>query len=66
MAVKYAKNQLARNNLFDCKVGETVKYRSGRGGQLVTGKVVKMGSKYVQVKTGTTIWRVPANMLEAA
>lgn len=63
-AVKYAKAQKARANIWTFRVGDDVRF-NGKG-RAVVGKVTKLGRKYVQVKEGYTTWRVPANMLEAA
>lgn len=63
-AVKYAKAQAAKRNLWTFRVGDDVRF-NGKG-RAVVGKVTKLGRKYVQVKEGFTTWRVPANMLEAA
>ena len=64
MAVKYAKAQQAKVNMYYTKVGDTVKFSNK--GRTIVGTVLKKGQKFVQVKEGITVWRVPANMLEAA
>ena len=46
--------------------GDTVKFHSIKRGVTVTGTVTKVAIKYVTVKDGVTLWKVPANMLEAA
>jgi hypothetical protein len=46
--------------------GDTVKFHSTKRGVTVTGTVTKVAIKYVTVKDGAMLWRVPANMLEAA
>jgi hypothetical protein len=43
-----------------------VKFHSIKRGVTVTGTVTKVAIKYVTVKDGATLWKVPANMLEAA
>jgi hypothetical protein len=46
--------------------GDTVKFHSTKRGVTVKGIVTKVAIKYVTVKDGVTLWKVPANMLEAA
>jgi hypothetical protein len=64
MAVKYAKSQMGRANLYTVKVGDQVKFNNK--GRIVTGSLFSKGRKYVKVLEGRTTWRVPANMIEAA
>lgn len=61
-AVKYRRAQLARRNTATLRVGATVSF-VGRNGATVQGTVQKVMIKNVSVKTPTTTWRVPANML---
>ena len=65
MAVKYAKAQKAKVNIYTFRPGDTVSFVA-RGGRKIVGTVVKTMQKNVQVKEGYTMWKVPANMLEAA
>ena len=65
MAVKFARNQLATKNKFTFRAGSQVKF-VGRQGETVFGEVTKVNRKFIMVRSGMTIWRVPANMLEAA
>jgi hypothetical protein len=65
-AVKFARAQLTHQNKRNFQVGDTVSFNSTKMRQTVTGKVRKIAIKYVTVDTGQTLWRVPANMLEAA
>lgn len=67
MAVKFARNQIAKENKRSMWVGDSVKFTSSRTGQVVLGTVQKVNRKFIVVreKTGNMTWRVPANMLEA-
>ena len=60
-AIKMRRTQLARKNVFTLQAGDTVSF-VGRG-RKITGQVVKIMQKNVQVKEGFTMWRVPASML---
>ena len=65
-AVQYAKAQLRKEKIRSFTKGDTVKFHSAKRGVTVVGQVTKVAIKYVTVKDGTMLWRVPANMLEAA
>ena len=65
-AVKFRRAQLVRQNTGTLVLGTRVKFTSSRSGQLVIGKVKKVNRKFIHVDTGSTVWRVPANMLEHA
>jgi LysM repeat protein len=66
-AVQYARAQLGKQKIRTFTKGDTVKFTSAkRGGLVVQGTVTKVAIKYVTVKDGVTLWKVPANMLEAA
>ena len=65
-AVQYARAQLRKEKIRTFTKGDTVKFHSVKRGVTVTGTVTKVAIKYVTVKDGTMLWRVPANMLEAA
>jgi len=65
-AVQYAKAQLRKEKIRSFTKGDTVKFHSTKRGITVTGTVTKVAIKYVTVKDGAMLWRVPANMLEAA
>ena len=66
-AVQYARAQLGKQKIREFTKGDTVKFTSAkRGGLVVQGTVTKVAIKYVTVKDGATLWKVPANMLEAA
>ena len=65
-AVNYARAQLRATKIRSFTKGDTVKFYSTKRGFTVTGTVTKVAIKYVTVKDGAMLWRVPANMLEAA
>ena len=65
-AVQYARAQLRAVKIRSFTKGDTVKFLSIKRGVTVTGTVTKVAIKYVTVKDGVTLWKVPANMLEAA
>ena len=65
-AVQYARAQLRAVKIRSFTKGDTVKFHSIKRGVTVTGTVTKVAIKYVTVKDGTVLWKVPANMLEAA
>ena len=65
-AVQYARAQLGKQKSRTFTKGDTVKFTSAkRGGLVVQGTVTKVAIKYVTVKDGVMLWKVPANMLEA-
>ena len=65
-AVQYARAQLGKQKIRQFVKGDTVKFTSTKRGVTVVGIVTKVAIKYVTVKEGTMLWKVPANMLEAA
>lgn len=65
-AVKFARAGLAKQAKRSFSVGSTVKWHSTKRGQTFTGTVTKVAIKYITVNTGGSLWKVPANMLEAA
>ena len=65
-AVQYARAQLRAVKIREFTKGDTVKFHSIKRGVTMTGTVSKVAIKYVTVKDGVTLWKVPANMLEAA
>ena len=65
-AVKYARSQLTKAKLRSFSVGDRVKFTSNKNGMTYVGEVEKVKQKFVLIKTPTTRWNVPANMLEAA
>jgi hypothetical protein len=64
-AVKWARTQLTKDVKNSIKPGQMVRFTSSKTGQTVSGKVRKIAIKFVTVDTGQTLWKVPANMLEA-
>ena len=65
-AVLYARAQLRAVKIRTFTKGDTVKFHSTKRGVTITGTVTKVAIKYITVKDGAMLWRVPANMLEAA
>jgi hypothetical protein len=65
-AVKFARSRLMEQNKRSLMLGDKVSFTSSRTGQRVTGTVNKIAIKYITVNTQQGLWRVPANMLEAA
>jgi hypothetical protein len=65
-AVQYARAQLGKQKIRTFTKGDTVKFHSTKRGVTVTGTVTKVAIKYVTIKDGVMLWKVPANMLEAA
>ena len=65
-AVQYARAQLRKEKIRTFTKGDTVKFHSTKRGVTVTGTVTKVAIKYVTVKDGVMLWKVPANMLEVA
>ena len=65
-AIKFARSNLAKQNKYQFRVGSAVKFYSTKRRQTFTGTVSKVAIKYVTVNTGAGLWKVPANMLEAA
>ena len=68
MAIKFARNTIAKKNKKSMWVGDTVKFTSSRSGETVLGTVQKINRKFIVVRENgnrNLTWRVPANMLEA-
>lgn len=65
-AVKFARARLADRSKASIKMGQMVKFTSNKTGRTMVGDVTKIAIKYVTVRTPQGLWRVPANMLEAA
>jgi hypothetical protein len=65
-AVKYARGQLAQQTKRSLMLGDSVKFTSIRNGVTYRGTVRKIAIKFVTVDTGSVLFKVPANMLEAA
>lgn len=71
-AIRYARAQLTQQKKRELSVGDSVKFRNSRTGGVTYGTVSKIAIKYITVREQkpnnlfTSLWRVPANMLEAA
>jgi hypothetical protein len=65
-AVKFRRNQLTQQTKRSITIGSQVRFVSSRSGQTMAGTVEKVAIKYVTVRTGQGLWRVPASMLEVA
>jgi hypothetical protein len=65
-AVKYARAQLGKEKIRSFGRGDAVKFTSSKTGMTMIGTVSKVAIKYVTVSTQQGLWKVPANMLEAA
>jgi hypothetical protein len=64
-AVKFARAQLTRQNIWSFTVGDRVCFNSSKLG-FVTGTVEKVAIKYVTVRSPRGLYKVPANMLKAS
>jgi hypothetical protein len=64
MSIKFARQELTKQNRRSLKIGSDVKFFNSRTGQYVVGKVTSIKTKNVIVGVGLSNWRVPANMLE--
>lgn len=65
-AVKFARGQLVVQNKCAMNRGTKVKFTSTRTGQTIVGEVTDIKRKFIHVRAGASIWRVPANMLSEA
>jgi hypothetical protein len=65
-AVKFARSQIATKNKYTFVKGTSVKFTNSRTGQTVIGEVADVKRKFIHIRSGFTVWRVPANMLSAA
>jgi tRNA(Ile2) C34 agmatinyltransferase TiaS len=63
-AVTFARAQVRRTTMRSLRVGDMVRFTNSRNGQLIQGTVEKIAIKFVTVKTATTKWKCPGNMLE--
>jgi len=64
-AVKFARAQLTQRTKRSLMLGDAVKFTSNRNGMTYRGTVRKIAIKYITVDTGSVLFKVPANMLEA-
>jgi hypothetical protein len=62
-AVRWNRTSLQKQIKNTLKVGDTVEWNSVKRGLTGRGTVTKIAIKYVTVKEGSTLWKVPANML---
>ena len=63
-AVKWNREQLAKQIKRSITIGDNVEFTSSKTGRLMRGHVAKVAIKYVTVSVpGWGSWRVPANML---
>jgi hypothetical protein len=71
-AIRFARAQLANQVKCTMVKGSKVKFTNSRSGQTVVGTVDKVNRKFIMVRENKpgalvgSVWRVPANMLEAA
>jgi hypothetical protein len=65
-AIRFARAQLTQKTKRSLMLGDTVKFTSNRNGVTYRGTVRKIAIKFVTVDTGQLLFKVPANMLEAA
>ena len=65
-AVKFARARLTEQTKRSLKLGSSVQFTSNKTGLTLRGTVDKIAIKFVTVRTPQGLWRVPANMLEAA
>lgn len=65
-AIRYARAQLTQEKKRSFRIGDSVRFTSAKRGMTVTGTVNKIAIKYVTVSSAQGLWKVPANMLEAA
>lgn len=66
-SVRWARSQIQKRNIRSLAAGDTVSWTSTRNPRGESGKVTKIGRKFVTVRTAEgMLWRVPANMLSIA
>jgi hypothetical protein len=64
--VQYARAQLGKSVKRQLQPGAAVSFVSNRSGQRVLGTVERVAIKNIVVRTAQGLYRVPANMIEAA
>lgn len=69
MAIKFARNQLAKVKANNFKAGQKVEFVNSKTGRTIVGEVIKVNRKFVLVREDRGVympmtWRVPACMLE--
>jgi hypothetical protein len=62
-AIKFARASLQKQIKRTLSLGDTVEWFSQKRGIKGRGQVTKIAQKYVTVREGTMLWKVPANML---
>lgn len=64
-AVKMRRQQLTKQNIRKLMIGDIVSWESVKRKRTLTGKVRKIGRKWVTVSESNSLtgWRIPANML---
>ena len=62
-AVRWNRANLQKQIKNSLRIGDTVEWRSVKRGITGRGTVTKIAIKYVTVREGSTLWKVPANML---
>ena len=63
-ALQYAQSQLTKTVRNNVMLGDNVNWVSNKNPNGNCGTVVKIGRKFVDVRTASgTVWKVPANML---
>lgn len=62
-AIRFARSQITQTNRRSLVIGTDVKFTNSRTGQVVKGTVQKVAIKFITVKSGMALWKVPANML---
>lgn len=67
MAIKYRRGVMTKVARNTFGLGAPVKFYNSKVGQTYTGRVAKVGRKFLTVRTSANqLWRVPGSMLEAA
>lgn len=64
-ALKFARAQMSRRQARILRTGDTVKFTSNKNGMTYQGTIEKVKLKFALVRTPTTRFNVPLNMLEA-
>jgi hypothetical protein len=65
-AIRFAQSELRKQVKRQLDVGVQVRWSSAKNPWGATGKVTKIAVKYVTVRNDkdSTLWKIPANMLE--
>jgi hypothetical protein len=62
-AVQFARTSLQKRVKRELRLGAWVEWDSVKRGLRGRGVVTKIAQKYITVRAGDTLWRVPAHML---